>query len=62
MSKAYPIASLERAFLDMIYLFPNYYFDNLAPLNWQKCHELADIYNNKQLFKRLNNYHKSFAR
>ena len=33
----YSIATLERAFLDMAYLFPNYYFDNLKPINWEKC-------------------------
>ena len=52
----YSIATPERAFLDMIYLFPDYYFDNLSPINWQKCSELARIYGNKQLIKRLNKY------
>jgi hypothetical protein len=54
----YSIATTERAFLDMIYLFPNYYFDNLQPINSQKCLELAALYNNKQLVKRLNKYFK----
>lgn len=55
----YSIATPERAFLDMIYLFPNYYFDNLKPLNWEKCFELVKIYNNKQLEKRLIKYQKN---
>lgn len=52
----YSIAAPERAFLDMIYLFPNYYFDNLKPINWERCFEIVKIYNNKQLIKRLNKY------
>lgn len=55
----YSIASPERAFLDMIYLFPNYYFDNLKFINWEKCEELVKIYNNKSLVKRLNKYKKN---
>lgn len=56
------IATPERAFLDMIYLFPKYYFDNLEPINWQKCFKLAKIYNNKKLIKRLNKYYKNYAK
>jgi len=55
----YSIATPERAFLDMIYLFPNYYFDNLGSINWEKCDELAKIYDNKELMKRLNKYRKN---
>ena len=58
----YSIATTERAFLDMIYLFPNYYFDNLQSINFQKCFELATIYNNNQLVKRLNKYWKNNAK
>jgi len=57
----YGIASTERAFLDMIYLFPRYYFDNLKPINCEKCFELAKIYENKQLIKRLAKYQKKYA-
>ncbi len=55
----YSIATPERAFLDMIYLSPNYYFDNLKSINWEKCDELVKIYNNKSLIKRLNKYKKN---
>ncbi|MEK6920804.1 MAG: hypothetical protein AABX82_02890 [Nanoarchaeota archaeon] len=55
----YSIATPERAFLDMIYLFPNYYFDNLKSIDWEKCGELVKIYNNKSLTKRLNKYKKN---
>jgi hypothetical protein len=58
----YSIATPERAFLDMIYLFPNYYFDNLQPISFQKCFELVTIYDNKQLLMRLNKYCKNHAK
>lgn len=57
----YSIATLERAFLDMIYLFPNYYFDNLKSIDWGKCEKIVNIYNNQQLVKRLNKYRKNYA-
>lgn len=57
----YSIATSERAFLDMIYLFPDYYFDNLKSINWEKCAEIVKIYNNKQLVKRLAKYQKEYA-
>ena len=59
--KGIAIASKERAFLDMIYLFKEYYFDNLAGIDWQVCFELVSIYKNQQLVKRLNKYHKNHA-
>lgn len=54
----YCIAEKERAFLDMIYVFPKYYFDNLSSLNWEKCFDIVKIYENKQMVKRLNKYYK----
>lgn len=57
----YSAASPERAFLDMIYLFPGYYFDNLDPLNWDKCFNLVKIYKNKQMAKRLKKYYDNYA-
>lgn len=57
----YNIATPERAFLDMIYLFPRYYFDNLRPLDWEKCHQLVNLYSNKQLVKRLDKYQQNYA-
>ncbi|MEK7540079.1 MAG: hypothetical protein AAB558_02425 [Patescibacteria group bacterium] len=57
----YSIASPERAFLDTIYLSPEYYFDNLRSVNWEKCFELVKIYNNQQLIKRLKKYQQKYA-
>lgn len=57
----YSIASPERAFLDTLYLMPNYHFDNLEGIRWDICFELVRIYDNKQLLKRLNTYHQDYA-
>ena len=59
--KNYSLAGPERAFLDMIYLFPKYYFDNLKSINWELCFELVKIYDNQQLIKRLIKYQKNYA-
>ena len=56
--KNYSIATPERAFLDIVYLFPKFYFDNLRSINWEQCFELAKIYDNKQLIKRVTKYQK----
>ncbi len=40
----YSVATLERAFLDTIYLNAHYYFDNLRPINWEKVHTLLPLY------------------
>jgi len=58
----YYLATVERAFLDMIYLNKNYYFDNLQPINWKKCFSLVEIYKNKALIKRLKEYHQEYVR
>ena len=49
----YSIATPERAFVDMLYLYPRFYFDNLRALDWEQCLDLAKMYNNKQLLKRI---------
>ncbi len=59
--KQYSIAAPERAFLDTIYLFPKFYFDNLRSIRWEFCFELAKIYDNKQLIKRLVLYRKKYV-
>jgi len=56
--KNYSIATPERAFLDTIYLSPKFYFDNLRSINWETCFELAKIYDNKQMIKRVKEYQK----
>lgn len=58
----YSIATKERAFLDMLYLFSDYYFDNLRAIDWEKCVKLVKIYNNQQLVKRLSKYRKKYVK
>ncbi|MBU3979456.1 hypothetical protein KJ980_03615 [Patescibacteria group bacterium] len=56
----YFIASPERAFLDAVFLYKDYYFDNLSGLNWNKIFELVPIYNSKALVNRINEYYKYY--
>ncbi len=55
-SGEYAIATKERAFLDSIYKSKKYYFDNLAPLDWDKVFEILPIYNNKKMTKKVQEY------
>lgn len=47
------IASKERAFLDLMYLSPKFYFDNLKPLNKRAIYKLLIIYRSKALSERV---------
>jgi hypothetical protein len=48
------IATPERAFLDMLYLNKNFYFDNLRILNRKAVLKLLPIYNSQVLTKTVN--------
>ena len=56
----YFAASKERAFLDVLYLNKDYYFDNLSPLDLSKIRSLLSIYNNKRMVQRVDSYFKDF--
>ncbi len=56
--QAYTIASQERAVLDMMYLTPKIYFDNLSKMDWEKAFELVEIYDNKRLTRELNKLYR----
>lgn len=59
----YSIASPERAFLDVVYLYKNYHFDNLGPLNWDKVSEILPIYGgNKRMEKKVGEYREYATR
>lgn len=58
----YFIAVKERAFLDSVFLYKDYHFDNLKPLNWEKVMELKYIYGNKILEKRLEDYYQLYKK
>lgn len=53
-------AGKERAFMDMLYLNKNYYFDNLRTIDWQKCFDMLDIYKQKTLVKALNSFYQDY--
>ncbi|HCC84373.1 MAG TPA: hypothetical protein DEP87_01715 [Candidatus Pacebacteria bacterium] len=50
------VASPERAFLDVVYVYKNYHFDNLSILNWDIIMELKVIYESETLNKRVREY------
>ncbi len=56
----YPIASKERAFLDVVYLNKDYHFDNLSPLDWDKVFSIMPMYKNKRMAKKVNQCRKDF--
>lgn len=55
------IAEKERAFLDTIYINPNYYFDNLGSIDWKKCFAMVLIYGNKKMREHINFYKKNYV-
>ncbi len=57
----YSMATKERAYLDMLYIHKDYYFDNLGPLDWDKVYEILPIYGgNKRLEKVVAEQHASY--
>lgn len=46
-------ATVERAFLDTLYLNANYHFDNLRPLDRRLVMQLLPIYNNRTMEARV---------
>lgn len=52
-NRGYSVAVKERAFLDMLYLDNNYYFDNIRGLDCNKLKELSLLYQDAKLEKRL---------
>ncbi|NTU47030.1 hypothetical protein HGA88_05375 [Candidatus Roizmanbacteria bacterium] len=58
--EGYAIATLERAFLDAVYIYKNYHFDNLGVLNWEKVENLKKLYHNKAFEKRVESYHQLY--
>ena len=56
----YYIASRERAFLDAIYIYKNYHFDNLGTIDWQIVDSLKKIYNNKNFEKKVEDYYRDY--
>ena len=56
------IASPERAFLDAVFLYRDYHFDNLSSLNWEKVMDLKEIYRSGVFQKRVEEYYQIFKK
>jgi len=56
----YFVATPERAFLDAVYIYKNYHFDNLGVLNWGKIDDFKKIYKNKAFEKRIDDYYQLY--
>ncbi|OGF98754.1 hypothetical protein A2153_06470 [Candidatus Gottesmanbacteria bacterium RBG_16_38_7b] len=56
----YFIATPERAFLDAVYIYKDYHFDNLSPINWERVENLKKIYKNKIFEKTVGQYYKFY--
>lgn len=61
MENGYSIAGKERAFLDALYLYKDYYFDHLDSIDWEKAKDILPIYSSKALTVRFNQYVKDFG-
>jgi hypothetical protein len=53
MDNSVCMASPERAFLDMLYLEPDFYFDAPHILNKERVENLLPLYQSKALKKRV---------
>ena len=50
----YLLAGPERTVADCLYTYPNFSFDNLRPIDPKKLNEIAKIYDNSSLLRRIN--------
>ncbi len=56
----YFVASLERAFLDAVYIYRDYHFDSLEVINWEKVESLKGIYHSLAFEKRVEGYYRIY--
>ena len=56
----YFIATLERAFLDAIYIYKDYHFAHLGTLDWEKVEFLKKIDKSKAFEKRVAGYYRLY--
>ena len=52
----FPEATVERAFLDTVYIYGQRGFDNLKPIDFEKCQNMLSIYGGKITIKDLKSY------
>jgi len=58
----YFMATRERAFTDAVYLYHDYYFDNLTVLDWNLVLDLTKIYKSKAMTKRIMSYYNLYKK
>jgi predicted transcriptional regulator of viral defense system len=58
----YMIASKYRAILDTLYLYKEFFFDNLDDIDWWELEKLSKIYNSKILEKRVTNLKDNYLK
>ncbi|MDA1337870.1 MAG: hypothetical protein O2871_00745 [bacterium] len=56
----FSMATLERAFLDTIYYYKDYHFDNLQPINWDKIRSIQTIYPTQKFKTTVESYYKVY--
>lgn len=54
------MATVERAFLDRIYISKDYHFDHLDALDWDKVFEILPIYRNQRMNKKVAEYFRHY--
>lgn len=52
------IANKERAFLDTLYVYADYHYDNLRSIDWGKAMALLPLYQNHRLAKKVNQLYR----
>jgi predicted transcriptional regulator of viral defense system len=62
LKDGYYVATCERAFLDAIYLYKNYHFDNVSSINWERVKEYSKIYNNAAFNRRVMSYYNDYLK
>lgn len=53
-------ASKERAFLDTVYCYKSYHFDNLRLIDWKSVETLKSIYKSARLEKKVAEYYQTY--
>jgi predicted transcriptional regulator of viral defense system len=56
----YSIATAERAFLDILYLYKDYHLDNPAPLNWERVYDILPLYRSKRMEKTVDTHYLAY--
>lgn len=56
----YFVAEKERAFLDAVFIYKDYHFDNLGNIGWTKVKKIMKIYHSKVLRNRIKDYYQKY--